>query len=62
MPVDHPAMLWATEHAGEFLTKRSVGHDGRTPFECLSGKPSWDESCEGFAKWRTPVSSRWSRA
>eukprot|EP00969_Alexandrium_andersonii_P326020 14404943-Alexandrium_andersonii.AAC.1 len=33
-------------HAGEFLTYRSVGHDGRTPFECLFGKPSQGDGCE----------------
>eukprot|EP00969_Alexandrium_andersonii_P251163 11101138-Alexandrium_andersonii.AAC.1 len=32
VPARHPAMLWLIEHAGELLTKHTVGHDGRTPF------------------------------
>eukprot|EP00969_Alexandrium_andersonii_P100196 4419938-Alexandrium_andersonii.AAC.1 len=30
VPLDHPAMLWSVEHAGELLTKYLVGHDGHT--------------------------------
>eukprot|EP00969_Alexandrium_andersonii_P270612 11961914-Alexandrium_andersonii.AAC.1 len=33
-------MLWLIEHAGELLTKRLMGHDGRAEFERLFGKPS----------------------
>eukprot|EP00975_Prorocentrum_lima_P049162 10289898-Prorocentrum_lima.AAC.1 len=46
VPVDHPAMLWLIEHAGELLTKHSVGHDGRTPFERLFGKPCREDGYE----------------
>eukprot|EP00969_Alexandrium_andersonii_P104612 4615146-Alexandrium_andersonii.AAC.1 len=48
--MDHPAMLWlvehASEHAGVFLTKHHMGHDGRTAFERLFGKPSRGDGCE----------------
>eukprot|EP00969_Alexandrium_andersonii_P290920 12859422-Alexandrium_andersonii.AAC.1 len=43
IPVDHPVMLWLTEHAGELLTEHLVGHDGRTAFERLCGEPSRDD-------------------
>eukprot|EP00969_Alexandrium_andersonii_P232472 10264264-Alexandrium_andersonii.AAC.1 len=33
-------MLWLIEHAGELLTKRAAGHDGRTPYERVFGKTS----------------------
>eukprot|EP00969_Alexandrium_andersonii_P144977 6410364-Alexandrium_andersonii.AAC.1 len=46
VPVDHPAMLWLVEHAGELLAKYLVGHDGRTAFERLTGKPSRDDGYE----------------
>eukprot|EP00969_Alexandrium_andersonii_P076970 3393477-Alexandrium_andersonii.AAC.1 len=46
VPVDHPAMLWLVEHAGQLLTKRLVGHDGRTGFERLFGKPSREDGYE----------------
>eukprot|EP00969_Alexandrium_andersonii_P173682 7678565-Alexandrium_andersonii.AAC.1 len=36
-------MLWLVEHAGDLLTKYLVGHDGRTAFERLVGKPSRDD-------------------
>eukprot|EP00969_Alexandrium_andersonii_P278868 12325150-Alexandrium_andersonii.AAC.1 len=32
-------MLWLVEHAGELLTKHSVGHDGRTGFERRQASP-----------------------
>eukprot|EP00969_Alexandrium_andersonii_P115915 5125895-Alexandrium_andersonii.AAC.1 len=38
IPAHHPAMLWLIEHAGELLTTRTVGHDGRAPYERLFGK------------------------
>eukprot|EP00969_Alexandrium_andersonii_P189135 8357047-Alexandrium_andersonii.AAC.1 len=46
VPVDHPVKLWLIEHAGELLTKHSVGHDGRAPFERLFGKPCREDGCE----------------
>eukprot|EP00969_Alexandrium_andersonii_P015361 671155-Alexandrium_andersonii.AAC.1 len=45
-PVDHPAMFWLVEHAGELLTKYLVGHDGHTAFEQLMGNPSRDDGYE----------------
>eukprot|EP00969_Alexandrium_andersonii_P119370 5277803-Alexandrium_andersonii.AAC.1 len=33
-------MLWLAGHAGELLPKHLTGHDGRTAFERLFGKPS----------------------
>eukprot|EP00969_Alexandrium_andersonii_P111857 4940389-Alexandrium_andersonii.AAC.1 len=39
IPVDHPVVLWPIEHAGELLAKRQVGHDSKTPYERLFGKP-----------------------
>eukprot|EP00969_Alexandrium_andersonii_P047259 2073690-Alexandrium_andersonii.AAC.1 len=44
-PVDHPAMLWLVEHAGELLTKHLVGHHGRAGFGHLFGKPSCEDGC-----------------
>eukprot|EP00969_Alexandrium_andersonii_P271295 11990877-Alexandrium_andersonii.AAC.1 len=46
VPVDHPAMLWLEEHAGELLAKYLVGHDGRHAFERLMGKPSRGDGYE----------------
>eukprot|EP00969_Alexandrium_andersonii_P219202 9681161-Alexandrium_andersonii.AAC.1 len=46
VPVDHPAMLWLIEHAGELLTKHLVGHRGRAGFKCLFGKPSREDGYE----------------
>eukprot|EP00969_Alexandrium_andersonii_P158400 6997982-Alexandrium_andersonii.AAC.1 len=45
VPADHPAMQ-LVEHARELLTKYLVGHDGRTAFERLTGKPSRDDGYE----------------
>eukprot|EP00969_Alexandrium_andersonii_P308013 13614950-Alexandrium_andersonii.AAC.1 len=39
-------MLRLVEHAGELLAKYIVGHDGRTAFERLLGKPSRDAGYE----------------
>eukprot|EP00969_Alexandrium_andersonii_P159329 7039739-Alexandrium_andersonii.AAC.1 len=39
-------MLWLVEHAGELLSKRLVGHDGRAGFERLFGAPSREEGYE----------------
>ena len=46
IPVDHPVMLWLVEHAAELLTKHLVGHDGRTAYARLFGKPCRDEAYE----------------
>eukprot|EP00969_Alexandrium_andersonii_P245517 10849634-Alexandrium_andersonii.AAC.1 len=46
VPVDYPAMLWLVEHAGKLLAEYLVGHDGRTEFERLMGKPSRDDGYE----------------
>eukprot|EP00969_Alexandrium_andersonii_P002450 106535-Alexandrium_andersonii.AAC.1 len=45
-PVDHPVMLWLVEHAGELRAKHLRGHDGRTAFERLFGKPSREDGYE----------------
>eukprot|EP00969_Alexandrium_andersonii_P223640 9877243-Alexandrium_andersonii.AAC.1 len=45
-PADQPAMLWLVKHAGELLTKYLVGHDGRSAFERLMGKPSRGDGYE----------------
>eukprot|EP00969_Alexandrium_andersonii_P359596 15453549-Alexandrium_andersonii.AAC.1 len=39
-------MLWLIEHAGALLTKRLVGHDGRTGFERLFGEASRENGYE----------------
>ena len=44
IPVDHPVMLWLVEHAAELLTKHLVGHDGKTAYARLFGKPCRDEA------------------
>eukprot|EP00969_Alexandrium_andersonii_P266774 11790068-Alexandrium_andersonii.AAC.1 len=44
--VHHPVMLWLIEHAGELLTQYMVGHDGRTPYERLFGKPCREDGYE----------------
>eukprot|EP00969_Alexandrium_andersonii_P312203 13794042-Alexandrium_andersonii.AAC.1 len=36
-------MPWLVEHAGELLTRRLVGHDGRAAFERLFGKACRDD-------------------
>ena len=36
---DHPIMEWIIVHASFLLTRFSVGHDGMTPIERLTGKP-----------------------
>ena len=46
IPVDHPVMLWLVEHASELLTKHMMGHDGRTPYMRIFGKPCRDEGYE----------------
>ena len=41
---DHPVMDWIVQQAAFIVTKFSVGHDGMTPHERLSGR-----------KWNRPV-------
>ena len=38
IPVDHPIMEWAAQHAGFLLTTFSLGHDGKAPWERLGGR------------------------
>ena len=42
----HPIMLWLVEHAAELTTKHLVGHDGKTAYTRLFGKPCRDEGFE----------------
>ena len=42
--VDHPVMDWLIEHAAYIVTKFSMGHDGMTPNERLTGR-----------KWTRPM-------
>ena len=46
IPIDHPVMLWIAEHSTELVTKHLVGHDGKTAYGRLFGKPSRDEGYE----------------
>ena len=46
IPVHHPIMLWLVEHAAELVTKHLVGHDGKTAYTRLFGKPCRDEGFE----------------
>ena len=39
LPLTHPVMDWMTEYAGQLLARFGTGHDGRTPYERLRGKP-----------------------
>eukprot|EP00969_Alexandrium_andersonii_P071556 3159066-Alexandrium_andersonii.AAC.1 len=62
IPVDHPAMLWLVEHAGELLAKHLMRHDGRAASERLVGKPSRGDGYEFGAPApgaRTASSTGW---
>ena len=43
IPVDHPVMLWLVEHSVELITKHLVGHDGKSAYARLFGKPCRDD-------------------
>ena len=40
VPSDHAALAWLVEFAAVLINRYEVGHDGKTPYERLRGKPS----------------------
>ena len=40
VPSDHAALAWLVEFAAVLIDRCEVGHDGKTPYERLTGKPS----------------------
>ena len=42
----HPVFPWLVEHAGDLLTKYSIGRDGRTAYERLKEKKASGEMYE----------------
>eukprot|EP00969_Alexandrium_andersonii_P306688 13558024-Alexandrium_andersonii.AAC.1 len=59
-PVGHLVMLWAVEHAGELLAKRSVGRGGRTP--CTSSGSRAGVMATSSGSWRATMCGRRARA
>ena len=55
-PVDHPMVAWIVEAVGDMATKHLRGHDGRTGYERLYGKPARDEGFELGERvlWKRP--------
>eukprot|EP00969_Alexandrium_andersonii_P013949 608254-Alexandrium_andersonii.AAC.1 len=51
MPVDRPVLLWLVGCAGELLTKRAAGHDGRAPRERSGGKPNPDDGTSSASRF-----------
>ena len=39
IPADHPMIAWVVQHAALLLTTRVRGHDGKTAWERVRGKP-----------------------
>ena len=46
LPCQHPAMQWLVAHAADIVTKFQIGHDGRTAYERLKGKPCREDVVE----------------
>ena len=46
IPTFHPIVTWIVQHAGEMITKYLVGHDGKTAYQRLWGKPIREETLE----------------
>ena len=46
-------MMWAIEHAAFLINRYSVGHDGMTPFERMTGR-KWNRPSSSLAKWFSP--------
>jgi hypothetical protein len=46
LPCAHPAMKWLVPHSADVITKYPKGHDGKTSFERLLGKPCREEVVE----------------
>ena len=45
-PPRHAAMIWLVQHAGDVVSKCQVGHDGKTAYERIMGKPFREEVLE----------------
>ena len=50
IPVDHPVVSWLIQHVSDLINKFLVGHDGRTAYERLRGKPYRGEIVEFGSK------------
>ena len=46
IPAGHAAMTWLVQHAGDVITKYQVGHDGKTAFDRIMGKPCHEDIIE----------------
>jgi hypothetical protein len=46
LPCAHPVMKWLVPHSADVVTKYLRGHDGKTAFERLLGKPCREDAVE----------------
>ena len=46
LPTDHAVWSWIAEYAAHLVNRGEVGHDGKTPYERLKGKPGRTQGME----------------